>query len=1036
MKRLNIQMLFESLGLLLIILFFGWIGFLPVFLYCYFSSAWFILVYIAKRETVKKKDMENNETGSGEESFFKRGGDSLIWQDDSEASPLYHYLKNVKTDQLSVGWINQIVSKLWRKTMAPRMTTEVFQQFLANLCRFLEEEGSKWADFLKNVTIEEVSLGECPFQITQITAVESKEDLIFNVGVIYPGNGIFSLKWNHPELNGSAKNLGFAFKLKVVMGPFHRDFTVLNGMSVSLLERPVLTLEGNGIFFLPVELTLQAMRFIMPMTDWMLVDPKHIHINFPTQGFHYPVMSTAAGVLNVLLIEGKGIRKVDGTFKETGIKSIDKKFKLACSDPFCIMRVGKTWMKSKSVKRTSNPKWNTMVQFPMMTQDFNEELVVEVWDDNTLTNNELLGLNSISLSKTDRNRQTIRHFLLDVASAKLLGKVKLFTQFVPCSKNGDTSILVIFIKSVRTSQPIEPIVSVQISGQNFFSTTKGSFGHTHEFFEEIPLIVENINVDLLKVGVHDGHTEELSVGKYFSKQITDSNSQKENYLKRKVIGDKIYPVKDFLGKEGEIFSENLNQNAEVNTYVEFEVRLFPLENTIEDLKVTSVAPMQGLHKAVFVGDVDKLYDLLSAGSVDVAAKDMHGNTALHLAVMLGRRECAELLLEHGAPTHHRNTEGWTPLEEAISYGDRGVITGLLRRHKQYQEMQIKRMFSREMVEGLKILGDFSLQLSWECSSWMPIGWMLPFDTWKISKCGSSVRIDLTLLDLKRKNWGWDRGDFTILFCPESEDRNESLCVMDNNAQEYRWICFKVSNNEIDEEVDWLMSNDIEHAHISTKSITFDRAKAGWIWKENRSERFGNYDAEFYTVNGMEVHITKRREHLSKKDLKRNRDHKKKLVASQVVGRASLPPPPGPKMTWEEYSRYPPDQPPVLARDHVVKTSSISLKPTVVMSEEFPMKMDMFLEMLDVIEPQFSHLDGFNKFRDLLESKVPPGFPIQLDIPVPDYPLSIKLTLSDFSWIKEGGVDKSRFSIPAHYEDKESKDANSDEDYGDESREEV
>ena len=68
--------------------------------------------------------------------------------------------------------------------------------------------------------------------------------------------------------------------------------------------------------------------------------------------------------------------------------------------------------------------------------------------------------------------------------------------------------------------------------------------------------------------------------------------------------------------------------------------------------------------------------------------------------------------------------------------------------------------------------------------------------------------------------------------------------------------------------------------------------------------------------------------------------------------------------------------------------------------------------------------------------MPPGFPIQLDIPVPDYPLSIKLTLSDFSWIKEGGVDKSRFSIPAHYEDKESKDANSDEDYGDESREEV
>jgi hypothetical protein len=44
---------------------------------------------------------------------------------------------------------------------------------------------------------------------------------------------------------------------------------------------------------------------------------------------------------------------------------------------------------------------------------------------------------------------------------------------------------------------------------------------------------------------------------------------------------------------------------------------------------------------------------------------MHGNTALHLAVMLGRMECVQLLLAHGAPVKLKNRAGWSPLAEAI-----------------------------------------------------------------------------------------------------------------------------------------------------------------------------------------------------------------------------------------------------------------------------------------------------------------------------------------------------------------------------------
>ena len=88
-------------------------------------------------------------------------------------------------------------------------------------------------------------------------------------------------------------------------------------------------------------------------------------------------------------------------------------------------------------------------------------------------------------------------------------------------------------------------------------------------------------------------------------------------------------------------------------------------------------------QAVFRNDLAAVSALLrQEKGVEVAGRDGHGNTALHLAVMLGRRECAQLLLAHGAPVKLKNTAGWSPLAEAISYGERQTIASLLRRLKQ------------------------------------------------------------------------------------------------------------------------------------------------------------------------------------------------------------------------------------------------------------------------------------------------------------------------------------------------------------------
>ena len=429
-----------------------------------------------------------------------------------------------------------------------------------------------------------------------------------------------------------------------------------------------------------------------------------------------------------------------------------------------------------------------------------------------------------------------------------------------------------------------------------------------------------------------------------------------------------------------------------------------------------------LHKAVFTNDLPGLSALLRDPGVKgtVAAKDEHGNTALHLAALLGRRECVQLLLAHGAPVKLKNSEGWSPLAEAISYGDRQTIASLLRRLKQQAKSEMETR-KPEMINALKNLGDFTLELKWDFSSWVPlVSRILPSDICKISKRGSSVRLDTTLVDFSEMKW--ERGDITFLY--QGEEKGEkALCVLDNKAKVYQFVRHQESELEFEDEVDLLMSSDIVAAQISTKPITFTREKAGWIWKEDRAEQLGKFQADFYSVNGMILESRKRREHLSEDDLQKNKaiidsfskGNAKMIDAEakpeEVIRRESLQPPIAPSLTWDDYVACPVGQLPILARKQVSKTSSKHFKASIAMSEEFPMKVEMLLAVLEVIAPQFKH---FNKLRDFVNLKLPPGFPIQVNIPVLPT-VSAKVTFTDFEWMQgDEKLELEKFKIPKDY----------------------
>ncbi|KAG8003731.1 Ankyrin repeat domain-containing protein 13C-A [Nibea albiflora] len=397
-----------------------------------------------------------------------------------------------------------------------------------------------------------------------------------------------------------------------------------------------------------------------------------------------------------------------------------------------------------------------------------------------------------------------------------------------------------------------------------------------------------------------------------------------------------------------------------------------------------------VHECVFKGDVRRLSSLIR--TQNIAQKDLHGNTPLHLAVMMGHKECAHLLLAHNAPVKVKNAQGWSPLAEAISYGDRQMITALLRKLKQQSRESVEDKRPK-LLKALKELGDFYLELHWDFQSW--------------------GKLDTTLIDFT--DMKCQRGDLSFIFNGNAVP-SESFVVLDNEQKVYQRIHHEESEMETEEEVDILMSSDVYSATLSTKSITFSRAQTGWLFREDKTERVGNFLADFYSVNGLVLESRKRREHLSEEDILRNKAIMESLSKGgtlieqnlEPARRQSLTPPSPNTISWEEYITADNGKAPHLGRELVCKESKKNFKATIAMSQDFPLGIESLLNVLEVIAP-FKH---FNKLREFVQMKLPPGFPVKLDIPV--FPtITATVTFQEFRYDE---FDQSIFTIPNDYKE--------------------
>uniref|UniRef100_A0A8C9WY58 Ankyrin repeat domain-containing protein 13C-like n=1 Tax=Sander lucioperca TaxID=283035 RepID=A0A8C9WY58_SANLU len=170
------------------------------------------------------------------------------------------------------------------------------------------------------------------------------------------------------------------------------------------------------------------------------------------------------------------------------------------------------------------------------------------------------------------------------------------------------------------------------------------------------------------------------------------------------------------------------------------------------------------------------------------------------------------------------------------------------------------------------------------------------------------------------------------------------------------------------------------------------------------------------LNGLVLESRKRREHLSEEDILRNKAIMESLSKGgsiseqnfEPVRRQSLTAPAPNTISWEEYITAEQGKPPHLGRELVCKESKKNFKATVAMSQDFPLGIESLLNVLEVIAP-FKH---FNKLREFVQMKLPPGFPVKLDIPV--FPtITATVTFQEFRYDE---FEESTFFIPAEYKE--------------------
>ncbi|KAK7359784.1 hypothetical protein VNO77_01749 [Canavalia gladiata] len=391
-------------------------------------------------------------------------------------------------------------------------------------------------------------------------------------------------------------------------------------------------------------------------------------------------------------------------------------------------------------------------------------------------------------------------------------------------------------------------------------------------------------------------------------------------------------------------------------------------------------------------------------------------TPLHLAVRLNDISAARALASAGADISLHNAAGWNPLQEALCRRSTDIAHLLVRLHHRSAWAKWRRRLPR-LVAVLRRMRDFYMEISFHFeSSVIPfVGKIAPSDTYKIWKRDGNLRADTTLA-------GFDglkihRADQSFLFLGDGDATHDvppgSLLVLNRDDRKI----FDAFENAGAPMSDSDAAGFCSQTSVYRPGMDVTKAelmgRTNWR-KQEKTENVGEWKAKVYEVHNVVFSFRSRKVAVSESDvagieqvlpLELDEDEDGFLVAENPsfampvgsdkrrhssfvredrewvpVGRKSVDlssvtvPPPPRKSSAAGRVVAPPETATTKEKEYLK-----SLRPSVWLTEQFPLKTEEMLPLLDILA---NKVKAVRRLRELLTTKFPPGtFPVKVAIPV-------------------------------------------------------
>ncbi|XP_023566597.1 ankyrin repeat domain-containing protein 13D isoform X2 [Octodon degus] len=391
---------------------------------------------------------------------------------------------------------------------------------------------------------------------------------------------------------------------------------------------------------------------------------------------------------------------------------------------------------------------------------------------------------------------------------------------------------------------------------------------------------------------------------------------------------------------------------------------------------------------------------------DIEQEDPRGRTPLELAVSLGNLESVRVLLQHNANVGKESRQGWAVLQEAVSTGDPEMVQ-LVLQYRDFQRATQRLAGIPELLNKLRQAPDFYVEMKWEFTSWVPlVSKMCPSDVYRVWKRGESLRVDTSLLGFEHMTW--QRGRRSFIF--KGQEAGALVMEVDHDRQVVHTETLGLALHEpeallaamrpSEEHVASRLTSPIVSTHLDTRNVAFERNKCGiWGWRSEKMETVSGYEAKVYSATNVELVTRTRTEHLSDQDKSRSKGGKTPFQSflgmaqqhSSHSGQAASPTNPT-AISPDEYfdpsfsleSRN-------IGRPIEMSSKVQRFKATLWLSEEHPLSLsDQVTPIIDLMAISNAH---FAKLRDFITLRLPPGFPVKIEIPL-FHVLNARITFSN------------------------------------------